>query len=110
MDALKLISNRFRRTRAMFDKSAWMLITPAIVGIYLLDAALARTLATWMLFALVIAGAAVIISRIIFPQIDLNTLLRQVQEKNNTGAGIVVAAVILFVGLVMLALVLWAKA
>lgn len=110
MDAIKTLVSRFRRTAAMFDKSAWMLITPAIIGIYVLDAALARTMLTWMLFALVIAGAAVIISRIIFPQINLSALLRQVNDKSNTAAGIVVAALILFVGLVMLALVLWAKA
>lgn len=110
MNSLKLIASRFRRFRAMFDKSAWLLIAPALVIIFLIDASLGRTLLTWSAFGVAIAGVSVIISRIIFPQIDLSALVRQVSDRQNTAAGIVVAAIILFVGLVMLALVMWAKA
>ena len=110
MTSFKSLISRFRRTSALIDKSAWMLIAPALLVIFLIDPALAKTLLTWMLFGLVIAGASVIISRIVFPQIDLSALLAEVREKNSTGAGLVVAAVILFVGAVMMSLVIWAKA
>ena len=112
MMPFKSLISRFRRTSALIDKSAWMLIAPALLVIFLIDPALAKTLLTWMLFGLVIAGASVIISRIVFPQVDLSALLREVleNENNSTGAGLVVAAVIMFVGMVMMALVIWAKA
>lgn len=110
MNSLKLIARRFRRFRAMFDKSAWLLIAPALAIIFFLDPALGRTLLTWSAFGVAIAGVSVIISRIIFPQIDLSAMVRSVSDQRNTGAAIVVASVILFVALVMIALVMWAKA
>lgn len=110
MDALKRISRRFRRTRAMFDKSAWLLIAPALIAIFYLDPALGKTLVTWSAFGLAIAGVSVIISRIIFPHFDLSELYDMATNGRNLAAAILGAAVVLFVGMVMLALVIWAKA
>lgn len=109
MDAINTIKKKFRRTRAMLDKSAWMLMAPALAFLFLMDEALAKTLVTWLLFGLVIAGASVIISRIIFPQVDLTDLIHQVSNQRNVAAGIVAGAIIIFVALVMFALVTWAK-
>ena len=98
------------RLGALADKSAWLLIAPAIAALYVVDPAMAQTLLQWALFGSVLAGAAIIISRIIFPQIKLTDLVGEATSENNVAAGIIVAAVVLFVGLVMLALVIWAKA
>ena len=59
---------------------------------------------------LVLAGAAVIISRLVFPQIELTRLVANVHEEKSTAAAIVIASIVLFVALIMLALVVWAKA
>lgn len=98
------------RLGAVLDKSAWLLIGPALIALYAIDASLATTLLQWALFGLVLAGVSIIISRLVFPQIQLTALLESAHMEKNTAAGLVVAATIVFVALVMLALVLWAKA
>lgn len=103
------LEGRFLRIRALFDRSAWLLIAPALIVLFFIDASLAKTLMTWSLFGLALAGVSIVISRLVFPQIHLTSLLEQV-EKENHAAAIVVAAVILFVALVMMSLVIWAKA
>lgn len=110
--SLAALAEFFKSSRlgALTDASAWLLIAPALAGLYAIDPALAKTFAQWSLFGLVLAGAAVMISRIIFPQIDLAALIKSVLDDKSTAAGIVAASVVFFVGLVMLALVLWAKA
>ncbi len=75
-----------------------------------IDPALAKTFAQWSIFGLVLAGAAIMISRIVFPQIDLGALVKSTLEDKSTAAGIVAASIVFFVGMVMLALVIWAKA
>jgi hypothetical protein len=98
------------RLGALTDVSAWLLIAPALAALYAIDPALAKTFAQWSIFGLVLAGAAVMISRVIFPQIDLQALIKSVIEDKSTAAGIVAASIVFFVGLVMLAMVIWAKA
>ena len=98
------------RLGAIADKSAWLLMGPSIASLYAIDPALATTLLQWGLFGLVLAGVAIIISRLVFPQIQLTALVESAHGEKNTAAGLVVSAIILFVGLVMLSLVLWAKA
>lgn len=98
------------RLRALADKSAWLLIAPAVALLWLIDAAMARTLLQWSLYALVLAGLAIVISRVVFPQINLGQMVREAVDENNTAAGLIVGAIVLFVGMVMLALVIWSKA
>lgn len=95
---------------ALFDKSAWLLMAPALAGLYAVDPAMAETLVQWTLFALALAGAAVIVSRIVFPQISIGEMVEAVRTSGGAGPGIVVAAVVLFVGIVFLGMVIWAKA
>lgn len=99
----------FKRTKALVDKSAWMLIIPPLIVLYFVDQAMMQTMLQWMSFAPVLAGVAIIVSRVVFPQIHLTTLVGEA-IRGNSAAAIVAASLILFVSLVVLALVIWAKA
>lgn len=104
------MQNKFGRMGALLDKSAWLLIVPAFAGLYFIDRTMALTLIEWALFAIVLSGVAIIVSRICFPQIHLDDLLDLVTLQKNTAAAIVAAALILFVALLIFSLVFWAKA
>lgn len=96
------------RIKAVFDKSAWGLILPAILFLFAVDSSMARTLLEWTSYALVLSGIAAIISRVIFPQIEIDAMMRRVKV-GDRAAALVVSAVVFFVGIVFLALVIWAK-
>lgn len=100
---------QFKRMKALADKSAWLLILPSLLALFFIDQAMLKTLIQWLVFAPILAGVAVIVSRVVFPQINLTTLVEQTRQ-GNTGAGILAAATVLFVAMVILALVMWAKA
>lgn len=108
MSAITTYIKQFRRLAALFDKSAWMLIAPTIGAIFYLDQPLAKTLLVWCLFGVAIAGFAIIISRLIFQKINLNEFVDEA-KKGNIAAAIVASAIIFFVGIVIIALVIWAK-
>ena len=110
MDYISTIARRFRRIRAMFDKSAWLLIAPTLAVLLLLEPALGKTLITWSAFGVAIAGVSVIISRIIFPHFDLSDLYERAVQRDSLPCALMASAVVLFVGIVMLAMVVWAKA
>ncbi len=103
---LRSIAKRFA---FLGDKSAFLLTAPFVLALYLLDPAMAKTLLQWLLFAPVLAGVAIIVSRITFPHIDLHDHADSARM-GNVASGVVVAAVIVFVALTMVSLVLWAKA
>lgn len=105
---MKIFESWFKRFAALFDKSAWLLIAPAVALLYWIDPPLARTFAQWGLFFLVLAGVAVIISRIVFPQVELTKLVRQAGTSPH-GAGLVAAALVVFVGILILSGVIWVK-
>lgn len=98
------------RAKVVLDKSAWILIAPGLALLWLIDPAAAKTLLQWSIYGVVLSGMAVVISRLIFPQIDLSELVDNAYEKANVASAIIAAAVVLFVGILVLALVLWAKA
>ena len=97
------------RFRALVDKSALFLIIPCAAALYFIDSAMFMTLLQWLVFAPVLAGIAIIVSRVVFPQVHLTDLVTQARE-GNRAAGFVAGALIIFVGLLLLALVTWAKA
>lgn len=99
----------FKRTKALVDKSAWLLILPSVVALFFIDLSMLKTLLQWLVFAPVLAGVAVIVSRIVFPQIHLTDLVEQTQ-KGNVAASILASALVMFVAVVVVALVMWAKA
>ncbi|WP_443698637.1 hypothetical protein [Pseudomonas sp.] len=103
------IPEKLKRVRALVDTSAWLMIAPCAIAIYFIDGAMFKTLIQWLLFAPIITGVAVIVSRIMFPQIHLTDLVAEVKT-GNTAAGILGGALVLFVALLVIALVIWAKA
>lgn len=98
------------RLRALFDQSAWLMIAPSVGCLYYFDPAMATTLLQWSAYALSLAGAAVVISRLVFPQIDLGELVGKVREEDSLPAAVIISAVVLFVSAITLCLVLWGKA
>lgn len=105
---MTMLRSWLRRLAALLDKSAWLLIAPALIALYLLDPPLARTFAQWSLFFLVLAGMAVVISRIVFPQVDLTGFVRRAAGGDRASAT-VAAAIVLFVGILILSGVIWVK-
>lgn len=98
-----------KRLRALIDKTALLMMLPCIALLWFIDEAMLLTVVQWLLVAPIITGLAVIVSRMMFPQIELTALLREAHG-GNRGAGIVVSGLLLFVGLLILSLVMWAKA
>lgn len=96
------------RLGALIDGSAWLLILPALAVLFVIDAPMAKTLMQWSLYFLVVAGLAVMISRIVFPHIRLDAFIQRA-EAGDRAAACVVGHVVLFVGLLILAFVLWAR-
>lgn len=103
------MSRPFKRTKALADKSAWMLMLPSVIALYFIDTAMLKTLVEWLIFAPFLAGVAVVVSRIVFPQIHLTELVRETTQ-GNKAASVLASALVLFVALIVLALVMWAKA
>lgn len=99
----------WHRLVAVADKSAILLIIPAALALYFIDVPMFKTLMQWVVYAPVLAGVAVIVSRVIFHRVNLSLLIRQ-SESGNVAAAIVVFAITLFVALIFMALVLWSKA
>lgn len=98
-----------RRAKGLFDKSAWLLIIPPAAVLWWLDPVMFQTLIQWLIFAPVVAGTAVIISRIVFPQVHLSTLYHQAVQ-GNVAASIMGSALITFVAVIICAMVVWSKA
>lgn len=103
-----MLRSWFLRLAALLDKSAWLLIAPALAALFWVDAPLARTFVQWTPFFLVLAGVAIIISRIVFPQINLGQFARRAYGGDQACA-LVTAALILFVGILIISGVLWVK-
>lgn len=106
---LNQIRSFLSRFSFLADKSALFLIVPCAVVLYFIDGAMFKTLLQWLVFAPVLAGIAIIVSRVTFPQVNLTLLVKEA-EGGNKAAGFVAGALIIFVGLLLLALVTWAKA
>lgn len=98
-----------KRLRALIDKTALLMILPCLALLWFIDKAMVLTVVQWLLVAPMITGLAVIVSRMMFPQIELTVLLKEAHG-GNRAAGIVVSGLLLFVGLLILSLVTWAKA
>lgn len=93
----------------LHDGRALLFIVLCLGGTAAYDAAMAQTVAQFMLPAGAYAAFLVIICRYVFPQIDLK---RAVEEAlaGNTAGGLMVLAIALYMGLGFLALALWMRA
>lgn len=98
-----------RRAKGLFDKSGWLLILPFALVLFLVDPSMAKTLLEWLTFAPILAGTAVIVSRVVFPQIHLSTLVHQTLQ-GNRAASFLACALIGFVAVIFAAMVFWSKA
>ncbi len=92
----------------VLDAQALALLLPTLALLYAIDGPKTLTLLEWMLFAAVIGGFAIQISLTIFPQVKLGELV-ELAADDPKGAATVAAALIVFVGLLVLSIVLWAK-
>lgn len=90
------------------DTTPWLLALPSGLILLLLDVAKLLTLLEWMLYAAIIAGFAVQISRTVFPQIEFTAMVKKALEDARASAT-VSSAIILFVGLLVFSLALWTK-
>lgn len=90
------------------DKNALALVVPPAAILGFMDLPKLLTLLEWMLYAAVLAGFAIQISRTVFPQIGLSEMVEKARETPE-GSSRVVASVVVFVGFLMLALALWTK-
>lgn len=97
-----------RRFAALTDGSAWLLMLPALLVLWVVDPPMVKTLLQWTMFFLVVSGLSVMVSRVCFPQIDLNSFLVRAYHGDKACA-LVVAAVIAFVAALIIAIVLWAR-
>lgn len=95
--------------KALFDKGAWLLMLPCALILLVIDPPMALTVGQWLLVAPILAGLAVIVSRIMFPKVSIPWLVAEIKNYN-VAAGVLAAAFVLFVGMVFVALCLWAKA
>lgn len=93
----------------MVDLSAWVLLLVCAVPLWIMDHSMLMTLIQWTAFAGALVGINIILTRIIFPQIDLSEFVTAAKE-GSLPASIVVLAVAFVIGLTFLGVVVWAKA
>jgi heme/copper-type cytochrome/quinol oxidase subunit 1 len=104
---------RFHKRLTPFaDIGFWVLTVLSLVPLMIINPPMALTLLQWCAFFLALAGASIVICRILLPQVDLSEWL-EVIRKGYPGAvpaAIVFAATVFLLSSVLLAMVLWAKA
>ena len=105
----QFLQSCYKRIRVLGDKSALFLIVPSVLALWFVDAPLCATIVEWLIVAPLITGLAVMLSRIVFPQVDLGLLVDEAVLENKAAA-IVAAGLMIFCGLLIVALMLWAKA
>jgi hypothetical protein len=98
-----------RFIRFFTQTSVWVLILPALLVLAFTDLPLVLTLVQWSAFALVLAGLSIVVSMVIFPQVDLTYLVRRASD-GDMAAAIVAGALLVFFGLLFYSMVFWAKA
>ena len=109
IDIARFLARLRKRLAPFLDLTAWVLLIASIVPLLMIDPAMVVTLAQWTAFALALAGATVVIVRVVLPQVDLSEWLGHARS-GNVAAGLVVLAVALIVCFTFVGLVLWAKA
>lgn len=104
-----------KRLAPLFDLTSWVLFVLTIAPLYFVAPAMVTTLVQWTAFAVALAGVTIVLSRIMAPMIDLGELYRlvvgspQVISSSRLPAAILAGSLLIFMGLLLLALVLWAS-
>lgn len=110
---MKRFLNRLkRRLLPLLDLSTWVLLVISAVPLYFLAPAMLITLAQWTAYGMTLAGIAVVLCRMVLPQIDLTALARAswAGGPNALPSAIMFAAVVFLLATFFGGLVLWAKA
>jgi prolipoprotein diacylglyceryltransferase len=102
------LEKTLHRFAALIDGSAWFLIAPAVALLWWIDAPMAKTLATWSLYFLVLAAVIIIITRVTFPDFKLHPCIEAAQG-GSVSCAIMVAGFFLMFSLLVLSVVLWAR-
>lgn len=105
---MKLDPNDLARIKAFGDRSAWLMVLAGGAVLGLTDWRLLLTLLTWTAYAAVLGGITILISRVTFPGVRLTDWLDKARA-GDVPAAIVVAALMIFVGLLFVGIVGWAK-
>lgn len=91
------------------DLGAWVLLIVSAVPLYFIDPAMLVTLGQWTLYGLNLAGIAIVLCRLMVPQLDLTVWLKKAAEGSGPAA-LVVFGVFFLLSTLFIGLVLWAKA
>ncbi|QYW02116.1 holin [Stenotrophomonas phage Sonora] len=111
MDLQKLKSNSlYKRLAPFFDLSAWILVLVAMIPLFFIDAAMAKTLVQWSAFGLALAGVSVVICRVTLPHVYLKDLIENAWGQGGVGNALIASATIIYMAVIFLGLILWAKA
>ena len=95
------------RVRALVDRSAWLLIVMGALILGATDYQLLMTMVQWTAFALVLAGVSIVVSRVVFPSVNLGELIERMRS-GELPAAVVAAALLVFVGMLFNGIVQWA--
>lgn len=98
----------FERLGSLLDKSAWIMMVIGVTILGLSDFEMLVTLVKWISFTFIVAAVSIFMSRITFSSVDFKEFLEMVR-KGNVAAGLVMGAVVLYVGIVGLSVIIWAK-
>jgi len=96
------------RFAALVDGSAWLLILPFVALWYWIDPLDLKIMMAWLLRLPIIVGVTIIISRIFFPSLKLTEFLEEA-KRGNVGAGLVVAGLMIFIGMLIMTAAGWSK-
>ena len=108
-DLNRLKARLIKRLAPFFDLTAWVLLFVSLIPLALIDPATVVTLVQWTAYGFALAALAVVVSRVLLPQVDLSEWLRLARD-GSVSAAVVVVGVVFLLGVLFLGLVLWAKA
>lgn len=97
------------RLRPFTDLTAWVLLIVSSVPLLFIDRAMFITLVEWTLYAIALAGIAVFLSRVLLPHLRLSLWLERAWT-GDRAAAFVASSVILFLAIIFIGMVLWARA
>lgn len=100
-----------KRVAPFADPGFWLLTIISMVPLFIIDRPMAATLMQWCAFFLALAGASIVVTRILLPQVDLSEwIARAWRDGDQRAAATVVQAVCILLSSVLIAMVLWARA
>lgn len=98
----------WRRVSSLVDGSAILLIAPALAWMWQRDRPLVSSVMEWTVMFTILAGLAIVVSRITFPHLNLRQFLARALG-GDVAAAIVVAGLLVFVAWTMQTIAGWAR-